>query len=273
MRDRPFRFLDLPAELRLMVYERLPIKTTHHKLDYDNLTLAQLRNGEEDSVTFVHEAVSGSSILFVCRLIFSEARSILHSKAQALRLRPIKIITGPDVIKTDDFHSHLACLSHSACPVNSDIPHFLHESHREHRNIYFHYTSHSNSPSSSPANDPHASRKIEIAILINNKQSLANYTPVSHRMWDARVGYTILGIKFRDNFMGLLRMVSTQDVHVTCHMARMSAKERVQFDHHRPFIGSTRFRTSAVDVSLGFGEDIDEEEWEKDWAAGSESLE
>jgi hypothetical protein len=67
IRDQPFRFLDLPAELRLMVYECLPVKTTYHKLNYNNMTLDQLEKGEEKSVTFFHEAISGSSILFLLR--------------------------------------------------------------------------------------------------------------------------------------------------------------------------------------------------------------
>jgi hypothetical protein len=269
MRDQPFRFLDLPVELRLMVYERVPIKTTHHKLDYDSLTLAQLKNGEEDSVTFLHEAVSGSSILFACRQIFSEARSTLHFRAQALRLRPIRIIASPDVIKTDESRSHLACLSYSACPANSDIRHFLHESHRD---IYYHY----NMSGTQPPNAFHASRKIEVAIVFKSNntsvQSLANYTTIPKRMWDVRVAYTNLRIKFRDNFQGYLRLVATQDVHVTCRMALMSAKEQVKFDSHRPFFCSTGIRTATGDFYLCLGGNIDEEEWERDWA-GSERFE
>jgi hypothetical protein len=261
MRDQPFRFLDLPAELRLMVYERLPIKITHHTLDYYNLTLSQLRNGEDESVAFVHEVISGSSILFTCRQIYSEARSLLHSRVQALRSRSIKILTSPDVIKTDEFHSHLACLSHAACGANKDIRHFLHENHRD---IYYHYSAHVPNQTTSPA----PCRKIEIAITANDKNMLAQRTSIRDYTWDLRYGYTALRVKFRDNFQGPLQSVATQNLHVTCRMARMTTEERAQFEPYRSSFGLNGFRTSAYQFYLDFGADVDQDEWNKEWAEG-----
>jgi hypothetical protein len=265
MRDQPFRFLDLPAELRLMVYERLPIKTTHHKLDYNNLTLSQLRNGEDESVTFVHEAIAGSAVLFICRQIYSEARSLLHSRAQALQSRSIKIITSPDVIKTDEFHSHLACLAHAACGANTDIRHFLRKNHRD---IYYHYRPQQPGPNLLPNFLPDLSRKIEIAIVANDENMPAQRTSVRDWTWDLRYGYTALRVKFRDNFEGPLQSVAMQDLHVTCRMARRNTEERAQIEGYRSSFGLNGFRTSSHKFYLGFGADVDQEEWEKEWAEG-----
>jgi hypothetical protein len=78
-----------------------------------------------------------------------------------LRLRPVNIVTAPEIIGTDEFLSHLACFSHTACPVNKDIRRFLRQ---EQRSLYYHR----DSDEAFRFGLPTASRKNEVAIVANN---------------------------------------------------------------------------------------------------------
>jgi hypothetical protein len=109
-----------------------------------------------------------------------EAQYILHSKVQALRLRPIKIISTPDVIKTDEFHSHLVCPSNAADGANRNIRCFVWENHRY---VYYHYRS----QQLVPMHSPDASRKIKISMVVNEPPGrFLDWT------WDLSYDYTAL---------------------------------------------------------------------------------
>jgi hypothetical protein len=81
--------LDLPKELRLMVYELLPIKTKHKVYD---ATLAEFSRAGPHSFTVIIKTIPGIQILATNRLINSEASSILAPKMNELLSQPPKML-------------------------------------------------------------------------------------------------------------------------------------------------------------------------------------
>jgi hypothetical protein len=111
--DQPFRFLDLPKELRLMVYDCLPTITTHHKIRTSEYAYVQFniqslghyieaaprtrfhdRDWPVHSVKIVRKTISGLSIFAICQQIASEAGAILHPKLLAISEGPAQFITN-----------------------------------------------------------------------------------------------------------------------------------------------------------------------------------
>ncbi|KAF2114766.1 hypothetical protein BDV96DRAFT_646641 [Lophiotrema nucula] len=86
-----FRFLDLPKELRLMVYELLPTVTTRdHKLSRSYSTIQR-------PAIIIVKTIDSQSILRTCRLIYREA-SPVFAKAQARLLPPEIVVHFEDVL-------------------------------------------------------------------------------------------------------------------------------------------------------------------------------
>jgi hypothetical protein len=102
MDSQPFRFLELPTELRLMVYEHLEIETRLHTIE--DLYPSQFLSVREDrppEITIEIKSVSGWGILATCRAVFAEAHPIMASKLQHIRyFEPTRLIL--DVLSFQD---------------------------------------------------------------------------------------------------------------------------------------------------------------------------
>jgi hypothetical protein len=96
--QQPFRFLDLPAELRCWVYENIEFPTTWHVLDR---TLAFINKRDwpvppkaqvyESRVTLIRPHTP-LEILMTCRLVNEEAHPILKRKAEYCGFQPIRYL-------------------------------------------------------------------------------------------------------------------------------------------------------------------------------------
>ncbi|KAI4643706.1 hypothetical protein J4E93_006718 [Alternaria ventricosa] len=113
-----FRFLDLPTELRLMVYKFLPVKTIHHVVrtndfafwlnnphyHYTNLPERFLEKGAQFetpsskwpvySMTIVRKKIPGLAILSTSQKIHLEAGEVLQPKLRAISKLPAQIIVN-----------------------------------------------------------------------------------------------------------------------------------------------------------------------------------
>ncbi|KAF2130132.1 hypothetical protein P153DRAFT_339703 [Dothidotthia symphoricarpi CBS 119687] len=96
--QQPFRFLDLPAELRCWVYKSIEISTTSHvlvrtqalldKRDWPAPPKAQV---DESRVTLIRPRIP-LEILMTCHLVNEEARPVLNRKMQHCNTQPVQYL-------------------------------------------------------------------------------------------------------------------------------------------------------------------------------------
>lgn len=138
-RDGGFPFLDLPKELPFMVYDFLPVRTTHHCVDdnfYEPHSVERLdasvernrywqmldeRQTPKTNITLLHKGISGLATLRTSRRISDEAKVILVPKLLSLRAAPIQVIANTFAFCRLVFMRLLRFLCSTICRGYADI--------------------------------------------------------------------------------------------------------------------------------------------------------
>jgi hypothetical protein len=117
----PFRFLDLPKELRLQVYERIPIVTRHHRIEFR-------KDNENHTFTILSKHVPGIYLLESCPHVYSEAIS-LRKRLQAPNTEPLRLILHWRATSGAILRAVLRCASKKDdnCSGSSDLNAVFHE--------------------------------------------------------------------------------------------------------------------------------------------------
>ncbi|KAF2128563.1 hypothetical protein P153DRAFT_386681 [Dothidotthia symphoricarpi CBS 119687] len=105
MKTQPFRFLDLPAELRMMVYECLSISVHHHVLDDPTQLPGYFTRS---TITLVTKSIE-TSIFSTCRKVNAEAVPSLAHHLDKLRSVPTHFVV--DFASMDTFAGRGGILS------------------------------------------------------------------------------------------------------------------------------------------------------------------
>jgi hypothetical protein len=91
MDKRSPHFLSLPTEVRLMIYELLPIPNRHHTLEDSSFESPTPDISTPSEVILVTKSAV-FSLLYTCQNIYQEYNPTLDKNSQVLRSEPLRLI-------------------------------------------------------------------------------------------------------------------------------------------------------------------------------------
>jgi hypothetical protein len=290
-----------------MVYDFLPVKTTHHhcytriceELPPDNEMFACYIESAESgknhirfdgawipyaSITIVHKNIHGLAILSTSRDDATEARHILVPKLQSIRTSPIQIIINSFAIDSLEFSYLMTCLSHSVCGEGNDLRKLAEHRHMGHCppdedewEDLDEDGSGDEDEDEDEDGDPQASfsletRKVHIAIwnqyADRNNAKLCEARMRHHKnSMNSTKSLWTGGFQRRDSSS---RSCPEYNLSVVFYMAPLSAQEKAAYEVVRPLKGNVSGAAGENGTVLekDEGAEIDGSVWESDWAEG-----
>ncbi|KAH7080918.1 hypothetical protein FB567DRAFT_606344 [Paraphoma chrysanthemicola] len=249
---QPFRVLDLPTEIRLMVYERLPTMITHHSTAYFGLELPHLP-------VLIYLTIAGINILATCSQINNEAGAVLKPRLIDMRKSPVRMTVDSRHMR-DSYFDYciriLKCLSHGDlnCSHIKDWPTIF----TQEETCFMTHTHTTNVSSHLET------RHVEIAWK----------APKDPNLLDDAVGDLCLNFdNFCDDAKYYLGGTRESIVKIRVRPALLASHGKAIFERIQPFESSpfwTNYVSKPKQATLRIegGDYIEKEEWQKDWAEG-----
>jgi hypothetical protein len=250
--EQPFRFLDLPTELRLMVYEYLPIKLTHHKIKvrqpsrlYNGTLMDDGDEDPESSLEVIRKTIPGLAILASCRRIASEAGRILYPKLRVIRDSPKQIITNYAAVGSSELRRMLDMRSTTTSELFKD---------------------------DQSVSDPLSQQACQtVLVAIRNNDSARDTTKrLQFLVWIFGMAI-ILRDWHTDMLLGQPKAIAVRDRHVHLRLALLTKKEEEHYGDFRilaDFCNATVGKPGGPTLRIDEGPIIQLHEWESEWAEG-----
>jgi hypothetical protein len=257
---RPFRFLDLPKELRLMVYERLPVKTIRHPFEFNEPGHPFNDDDFDPILDLVDKTLSGLPIIATCRQINFEATPILDRVLRMIKSALIQLIANAHGISSARLENLMECISFSPlnCTGKNDLRKLI-SIEGDKADLMTHKF---RSTTDIPA------RQVHIAI-----KNDPDYYPAGSYV-DENADNP------RDDFQDSLyddmdiNVRHTRGLHVRLSLALLSVEDKTAFVDY-PFInnysrgfGNRHEAEIEMKLTIHYGLEINEVGWEADWAEG-----
>ncbi|KAH7093508.1 hypothetical protein FB567DRAFT_175161 [Paraphoma chrysanthemicola] len=236
----PFRFLDLPKEIRLMVYDRLPMRRRYHA--FKSLSpIPELCH--EQPFAFMSTAVTGLALLATCHQVHEEASTMLRMRIAHLVGQPLRLITSFKFLQSHILLGILQSIAAVESPTHIEyIPAYL----VTHINRLLRHQGH---------------LKIVIAI-----RDFALQPSTIGRISSLDMGVNVFCVGAISLISGM-RSATTPRLKLCIRTILPAPDENKVFDpieYPDPLVGEFITREDVVTVAKNIGGT----EWEQDWAEG-----